>query len=64
MDPLRDEALIYEDHLRNECGVPTKVDVYEGLPYGAPDFMPMLSAARRAMTDMKAGMEWLLNGRA
>ena len=61
MDPLRDEALIYEDHLRNKCGIPTKVDVYKGLPHGAPDFMPMLSAATKVMTDMKVGIEWLLS---
>jgi acetyl esterase/lipase len=34
MDPLRDEALIYEKVLREDYGVKTKLDVYPGLPHG------------------------------
>jgi acetyl esterase/lipase len=34
LDPLRDEALIYEEVLRTECGVKTRLDVYPGLPHG------------------------------
>jgi acetyl esterase/lipase len=30
LDPLRDEALIYEHVLREENGVQTKMDVYDG----------------------------------
>ena len=34
MDPLRDEGLIYEHVLREECGVATRLDLYPGLPHG------------------------------
>ena len=33
MDPLRDEALIYERVLREDFGVNTKLHVYPGLPH-------------------------------
>jgi acetyl esterase/lipase len=58
-DPLRDEALIYE-HLLRKAGTPTKVEVYTGLPHGAPDFFPMHSIAKKALVDLKAGVEWIL----
>lgn len=60
-DPLRDDSLIYEYHLREECGVPVKLDVYAGMPHAAPDFMPMLSVATKALQDMKAGVQWILS---
>jgi acetyl esterase/lipase len=59
-DPLRDEALIYE-HLLREAGTPTKFEVYAGLPHGAPDFFPMHSVAKKALVDLKEGVEWILN---
>ena len=31
LDPLRDEALIYERVLREENGLPTRLNVYDGL---------------------------------
>ncbi|KAF1960844.1 alpha/beta-hydrolase [Byssothecium circinans] len=52
MDPLRDDG---------ENGVPTKVDMYSGMPHGAPDFMVMLSVAKKALQDLKGGVEWLLS---
>lgn len=61
MDPLRDEALIYEYHLREECGIPTKLTMYEGLPHAAPDCMPMLSQAKKSVQDVRTGYEWLLS---
>ncbi|KAJ4304509.1 hypothetical protein N0V90_000035 [Kalmusia sp. IMI 367209] len=62
MDPLRDEGLIYEHVLREECGVPTKLDIYPGIPHGGPDFLvAMPSLTSKALRDMKAGVEWLLS---
>ncbi|KAF3042559.1 hypothetical protein E8E11_006989 [Didymella keratinophila] len=60
MDPLRDDTLIYEHVLREENGVPTKLDVYAGLPHCAPDFFPMLPVAGKALDDLKGGVEWIL----
>lgn len=34
MDPLRDEALVFERELRTEHNTKTKLDVYPGLPHG------------------------------
>lgn len=61
MDPLRDEGLIYESILREECGIATKMDVYSGIPHAGMDFLPMHSVAAKALVDMKAGVEWLLS---
>jgi acetyl esterase/lipase len=63
MDPVRDDTLIYEYMLREESGVPTKLDVYGGLPHGATDFLPMLSKSKQALRDAGAGFEWLLSAK-
>ncbi len=60
MDPMRDEALIYE-HILQQAGTPTKVAVYPGLPHGGPDFLPMHPSAKKAMVDLKGGVEWILS---
>jgi acetyl esterase/lipase len=33
VDPVRNEALIYEKVLREDYGVKTKLDVYPGVPH-------------------------------
>ena len=58
-DPLRDEALVYENVLRH-LDIPTKMDVYAGLPHGASDFYPMHSVAKKVLADLKQGMAWIL----
>ncbi|ORY10365.1 Alpha/Beta hydrolase protein [Clohesyomyces aquaticus] len=60
-DPLRDEGLIYEHILREECGVPTKVQLYPGIPHGGLSFLPMLSHAKQSPADIKEGITWLLD---
>jgi acetyl esterase/lipase len=60
MDPLRDQALMYE-HVLREAGTATKVDVYPGLPHGGPDFLPMLSCGKKAPEDLKRAVEWILS---
>ena len=60
MDPLRDDALIYERILK-EVGVPTRLEVYPGIPHAGLDFLPMLSASKKSMKDMKEGVKWLLS---
>jgi len=60
MDPLRDEALIFERLLREEDGVKTKLDVYPGLPHGYWSIAPTLKASQRFVDDSVKGVEWLL----
>ncbi|OPB43534.1 Arylacetamide deacetylase [Trichoderma guizhouense] len=60
LDPARDDSLIYERILREECGVPTRIDVYRGLPHGFWTMYPDLEASRRRMRDAVDGVGWLL----
>jgi len=46
LDPLRDEGLLYERLLR-EQGIPTKLDIYPGVPHGFDALLPGLTAAKR-----------------
>ncbi|KAF8500653.1 Alpha/Beta hydrolase protein [Hysterangium stoloniferum] len=59
MDPLRDEAFLY-DRLLREAGVATKVDVYPGVPHGFQGFAPELEIARRGARELMEGLAWLL----
>jgi acetyl esterase/lipase len=59
MDPLRDEQFIYE-HVLREQGVKTKVTVYAGIPHGATELLPMLSHAKKAVSDYTEGVQWIL----
>jgi acetyl esterase/lipase len=59
-DPLRDEALIYERILREQCGVKTKVDLYVGMPHGFWAVFPRMEAGKRFMKDSIEGVRWLL----
>lgn len=60
MDVLRDEALIYEEILREECGTQTKVDLYKGLPHGFWEFWPNAEFTKRMRKDSVEGLKWLL----
>ena len=60
MDPLRDESLIYERILREDCGVKTQMDLYPGLPHGFWSWFPNAEFSRKQLKDSMAGMAWLL----
>lgn len=60
MDPLRDEALIYERLLREEKGTKTKCLVYPGLPHGFWSVFPELKASKKFVDDSVASVKWLL----
>lgn len=60
MDPLRDEALVYERVLREEVGIKTKLYVYPGLPHGHWGFFPFLKGSEKFRKEQVEGMGWLL----
>ena len=60
LDPLRDEALIFERILRDEHGIKTKVDVYPGQPHGFWSVAPKMKASQTFVEDSVKGVEWLL----
>lgn len=59
LDPLRDEAIIYE-HVLREQGISTKMFVYPGLPHGSFGFFPFLKTSDQFRMDQIEGMGWLL----
>ncbi|KAL0932936.1 lipase 2 [Colletotrichum truncatum] len=60
LDPLRDEALIYERVLREEAGVKTKLDIYPGLPHYFWTNFPYLKQSKQFVEDTVKGVRWLL----
>lgn len=60
LDPLRDEGLLYERVLREEKGVPTRMDVYEGYGHMFWTNWPELSRSREFVRDTLEGVRWLL----
>lgn len=60
LDPLRDEALIYERILREEAGVKTTLDLYKGLGHYFWTNWPGLEMSRVFVEDTVKGVRWLL----
>ncbi|KAM5361671.1 hypothetical protein ACJZ2D_012948 [Fusarium nematophilum] len=60
MDINRDESLIYERVLREECGVATRVDVYRGFPHCFWNEYGDLEMSKKRMRDSVDGIGWLL----
>jgi len=60
LDPLRDEAIIYERVLREENGVKTKMNIYPGQPHGHWGFFPFLKASEKFRKEQVEGMGFLL----
>ncbi|KAH6842286.1 Alpha/Beta hydrolase protein [Chaetomium sp. MPI-CAGE-AT-0009] len=63
MDLNRDDGLIYESVLREECGVPTRLDLYSGYPHCWWDMYPELEASKKRAEDTMEGFKWLLSKR-
>ncbi|KAF7341796.1 Esterase/lipase/thioesterase [Mycena sanguinolenta] len=59
LDPMRDEGLLYERLLR-EQGIPTRLDIYPGVPPGFHVTVPTMTAAKKWEADLRAGLKWIL----
>lgn len=62
-DPNRDDGLIYETVLREECDVPTRLDLYRGWGHCWWATMPGLDMSAQRMRDAVDGCGWLLNSK-
>ena len=60
LDPLRDEGLIYERVLREESGVKTRMEVYDGYRHMFWTNWPLMQRSREFWDDMLEGMRWLV----
>ena len=60
MDPLRDDAIIYDKMLR-AAGRKTLVHMYPGLVHAGWGFFPSLKLSQQAKVDFCIGLGWLLD---
>ncbi|KAH8900770.1 alpha/beta-hydrolase [Thozetella sp. PMI_491] len=60
LDPARDDTIIYERVLREEVGIPTRIDVYSGFPHGFWTVYKELEATKIWKQDTVDGFGWLL----
>lgn len=62
LDPLRDEALLYESLLRKNGAEKTRLYFYSGVPHGFYKWAPHISLSKRLRKDTLEGVRWLLSG--
>ena len=60
LDPLRDEGLLYERVLREECGGKTSLKVYDGFGHMFWTNWPGLQRSKEFVSDTLEGVKWLL----
>lgn len=64
LDIARDDSLIYERVLRDECGIRTRADLYAGYSHVWWAMYPDLEASKKRADDAVAGIGWLLKSQA
>jgi acetyl esterase/lipase len=57
---LRDEGLIYEQVLREDSAVTTRLDVFPGLPHGFWSWFPEAEFSKDFQVKVGEGLKWLL----
>lgn len=60
LDMARDDSLIYERVLREECGIETRLDMYAGFPHCWWLMYSQLEMSKKRMKDVVEGVGWLL----
>lgn len=60
IDINRDESLLYERVLREECNIPTRLTLYKGFPHCFWDEYGDLETSQQRMRDSVDGIGWLL----
>ncbi|KAH8881208.1 alpha/beta-hydrolase [Thozetella sp. PMI_491] len=61
MGLMRDDTLVYETVLREESGVPTRLDLYPGFPHCGLMLFSHLLLRQKWEADRLAGLTWLLD---
>jgi len=64
MDINRDDSLIFEQVLREESGVKTRIDVYPGMPHTFWAVWTMLQQTKKWQSDTMKGLGWLFGREA
>jgi acetyl esterase/lipase len=59
-DILRDDSIIYERVLREDYKVPTRIDIYKGMPHMFWVFFPTFTTTLQWKEDIVNGVRWLL----
>lgn len=59
-DPWRDSGLLYEEILREEWGIKTKIDIFAGLIHGFWGFFPNAEFSKEYRMKADQALEWLL----
>lgn len=62
LDPMRDDALIYERVMRTEYGVKTKLYMYPGLAHAFWSRFPTIEKTQQFRRDQVEAFKWLLDG--
>lgn len=58
-DPTRDCSLVAEQ-VFSDAGIPTRLDVYAGLPHAFWTLMPDASFSKDRQEDVRRALRWLL----
>ena len=61
MDISRDDSLIYEKVLREECKIATRTDLYEGFGHCWWNMFTEIKMSQKRMVDSVEGVGWLLD---